>query len=114
LALALRIQVSEQVLAGFRRVEQAQHGAVATAGGRGLLAGEQVAPGAVGNGSQPTAKAARRLVLEGAHLPGPIAQEVLGDVLRVGLLEAPLAAPGVDLAAVTLHELTPSLLVVRC
>src|SRR5262249_48606148 len=53
------------------------------------------------------------VVLERLHLLCELEQDVLRHVLGVGLLEVPLPAPGVDLAAVALRELGPGLLVGR-
>src|SRR5439155_24153753 len=65
-----------------------------------LAAGEEVAPGVVGEGAQPAAEAAGRVVGEGTHLGGELEQDIPGDVFGVGLLEPPVAAPAVALAAV--------------
>src|SRR5262249_52549830 len=68
---------------------------------------DQVAQGMVGDRPQPGVEAARRVVPEARHLPGEDRDHVLGDVFGVRLLQAPVAAPAVDLRPVAPHESIP-------
>ena len=72
-----------------------------------LPAVQRVAPGVVGHRLQPAAEAARGVIGKGPHSGDQFGEHLLGYILGVGLLEAPLSAPGVDAGAVAEHERTP-------
>ena len=61
----------------------------------------------MGDRFQPPAETALRIVGEVAELAGKLQQDLLGDVLGVGVLQPPLSAPAVNVTAVVLDELVP-------
>ena len=111
-AVELLLQPPDQVVPGLDRLEQFQGQAAANRDAR-LAAGPRVAPGVAGDGLEPGPEALRRVVDERLHLLRQFEQDVLRQVLGIGPLEVPPAAPGVDLAAVALGEHGPGDLVRR-
>jgi hypothetical protein len=67
----------------------------------------------VGDCFEPAAEPLGRVVAERLHGANQLQQHVLGDVLGVGFLEAPAAAPAVDAGALTADELRPGGLIRR-
>ena len=60
---------------------------------------------------QPGPKSLLRVVAKGLHRPQQLEQHGLSDVLGVGLLQPPLAAPALDPPPVPLDELGPCRLI---
>ena len=62
---------------------------------------------------EPRPEAPRRIIDEGRHQAVELQQDLLGDVLGIGLLESPAAAPVEDLGPVAGDEIAPGGLVLR-
>src|SRR5437899_2390350 len=68
----------------------------------------EIPPCVMGNRFEPPAKTALGVVREIAELAGELQQNLLGHILRIGVLQSPLSAPAVNVTAVVLNELVPS------
>src|SRR5262249_59744654 len=88
-------------------MELIEHPAVAGSGPGPPALGQEVAPGMPGQEFQPGPEATARVVDEGAELDGEQDQDLLGNILGVGLLEAPPPAPGQDPRPVPADEVVP-------
>ena len=73
---------------------------------------DEVAPGVLGHRLEPGAKAAARVVLELAKGREELDEHLLGDVVGVGVLQAPGQAPAANPWLVLLEEEPPGLRVV--
>jgi hypothetical protein len=62
---------------------------------------------------EPGAEAARRIIVKTPHFVREFEQDILRHILRVGFLQVPSAAPGVDPRAVVFNKLGPDRLVRR-
>ena len=77
----------------------------------GILApsGDEVAQGVLGHGLEPGAEAACGIVAELAKRGEQLDQDLLGDVVGVGVLHAPVQAPRANPRLISLDEQAPGL-----
>jgi hypothetical protein len=73
----------------------------------------EIPPGVMRNRLEPTAKAAFGVICEIAELAGELQQDLLRDVFSVGVLQASLSTPAVNVTTVVLNELIPRAIVQR-
>src|SRR5262245_54334137 len=71
-------------------------------------------PGPPSNRLEPRAKTAGRVVNKIAHLPGEFEQYILRDIISIGRLQPPNAAPTVNHGTIPARKLSPGGGIVGC
>jgi hypothetical protein len=113
LAIKFVFELFYQIVTGF---DPSKYGAplgVAAHQSHPPLMFAESTPGMLGDRLQPGSETPRGVILEPTQLLRQDEKNILRHVLRIDLLQAPLAAPLVDSAAIPLDELTPRTLIHR-